>query len=917
MLHIAFQNNVLLPEQEIPVNIMKENAYHIDLPAGRYQVRVSAGDLQDEGDVNVHCILNGMRQIPIWVNDRSINSRVYDAEVKDAGLTLEFFGKYVCLQAILIEKALEDVVENLAVESGKGQDGFYAALRWDIPRGQREELFFHIYKWDVKACTDPERIICHGREYIDKEVSCCRIYRYAVCAANEAGFEGKQCPAKEILVRESAAAPVVLTKFSVEAVTDASVTLTWRNEAGVNEYVLYKKPLWGNPKEIGRVSGLVRSVCLSFEDSDVVTDRPYEYQLEAECDGGISNRLSVTSPVKARERLRQMEALDRGLVAVMTEGGVYLSWRLLAYEYAEGAAFRIYKNHRLLVERTGEQPTNYLDTEGAAEDLYYVTKVYPDGSEEKEPRPEKSGVDRTEKNRGVKPLTAPYLELKLDKPAPYTAPDGNTYEYTANDASAADLDGDGEYEIILKWDCNGKDNSHKGYSGLCLIDAYKLDGTKLWRINMGANIRCGAHYTQFLAYDFDGDGYAEMICKTADGTVDGTGNVIGDGSKDYRNRDGFILEGPEYLSVFDGRTGKVLDTIPYDPPRGNVSDYGDSWGNRVDRFLACAAYLDGVHPSAVMCRGYYDHGRPTNLVAYDLTKDKKLKKRWKFLARWDRNIEYTNQGFHNLAVADVDGDGCDEIVYGACVIDHDGTGLYSTGLGHGDAMHVGRFTADSKGYDYFGIHEDADCPYGIEARDAGTGKVSFGQFTGQDTTRGLTAKIDPRYPGNQMWAMCGDGLYNYQDGKKIADKFPKSINFAIWWDGDLLRELCDHEWFGYETGKSLPRIYKWNWETEEMDTLLAPEECAANNGSKGNPCLQADLFGDWREEVVWRTKDSTALHIYTTTDMTTHRLYTLMHDPVYRLGVAWQNIAYNQPPQTGFYMGPDMKNPPIPKIKLK
>jgi len=259
----------------------------------------------------------------------------------------------------------------------------------------------------------------------------------------------------------------------------------------------------------------------------------------------------------------------------------------------------------------------------------------------------------------------------------------------------------------------------------------------------------------------------------------------------------------------------------------------------------------------------------------------------------------------------VDGDGCDEIVYGACVIDHDGTGLYSTGLEHGDAMHLGRFTPDSVGFDYYGIHEHANCPCGIEARNAGTGEITFGVFTGMDTGRGLTAKIDPRYEGNQMWAFYGAGLYNYKDGVKISDESPKSINFAIWWDGDLLRELLDHDWYGYETCVGIPKIYKWDYINEELDIIFSTDNVLANNGTKGNPCLQASIFGDWREEVVLRGKDSTFLRIYTTTDITTHRFYTFMHDYVYRLGIAWQNTAYNQPPHTSFYIGPDMKEIPV------
>ena len=328
----------------------------------------------------------------------------------------------------------------------------------------------------------------------------------------------------------------------------------------------------------------------------------------------------------------------------------------------------------------------------------------------------------------------------------------------------ADVDGDGEYEIILRWDANGKDNSHKGYTGNVYLDAYKLNGKKLWRIDLGVNIRAGSHYTQFMVYDLNNDGCAELVCKTADGTVDGVGNVIGDKDADYRNKDGFIIEGPEYLTMFRGTDGAAMDTVMYDPPRGNVADWGDSWGNRVDRFLACIAYLDGENPSVIMCRGYYDQGRPTNLVAYDVV-DNKLAKRWAFRADNDQNREYTYQGNHNLGVGDVDGDGRDEIVYGSMAVDHDGKGMYSTGLMHGDCINVGKFSPDTPGLDCFQIHEEADAELGFEAHDPATGEIKWGRFTGRDTTRGLCAKIDPRYRGNQCWVM-DDGLYT-MDGQLI------------------------------------------------------------------------------------------------------------------------------------------------------
>lgn len=578
---------------------------------------------------------------------------------------------------------------------------------------------------------------------------------------------------------------------------------------------------------------------------------------------------------------RQMEKIGRGLVAVKVENGVYVGWRWLGTE-AAATSYHVYRNGQKVNDEPIQQSTNFLDKEGTASSTYAVSAVV-DGVEEK-PSQEVSVWD------------SQYLRIPLQKPEGGVSPDGTAFTYSANDASAADVDGDGEYEIILKWDpSNSHDNAHKGYTGNALMDAYKLDGTRLWRIDLGRNIRAGAHYTQFLVYDFDGDGKAELVCKTADGTIDGTGQVIGDAESDYRNKDGYIIDGAEYLTIFDGMTGKALTTTRYEPPRDNVSDWGDSYGNRVDRFLACVAYLDGVRPSMVMCRGYYTR---TVLAAYNW-RDGKLNKLWTFDSNEPGNEPYAGQGNHSVSVADVDGDGCDEIIYGSCVIDHDGKGVYSTELGHGDAMHVGNLDPSRPGLEVFQVHENPS-DNGVELHDAATGEILWGKPSTKDVGRGLCADIDPRYEGEEYWA---DGsLYNCA-GEQISPNVPSSTNFAIWWDGDLLRELLDKN-----------RIDKWDYQQDQTVNLLKAEGCTSNNGTKSTPCLQADLFGDWREEVVWRSEDSTELRIYTTTDMTEHRIYTLMHDPVYRLGIAWQNVAYNQPPHTSFYLGEGMKALPVPNI---
>nr|WP_282319570.1 rhamnogalacturonan lyase [Paenibacillus amylolyticus] len=579
---------------------------------------------------------------------------------------------------------------------------------------------------------------------------------------------------------------------------------------------------------------------------------------------------------------RQMEYLDRGVVAVKTGTGVFVSWRLLGTE-GSNVSFNVYRDGTKVNPTPITNSTNLQDASGTSSSKYTVRAVV-------------SGTEQAA-SAAASVWGNNYLSVPLSVPAGGTTPDGVAYTYSANDASAGDLDGDGEYELIVKWDpSNSKDNSQSGYTGEVFIDAYKLNGTRLWRISLGKNIRAGAHYTQFMVYDLDGDGKAEVAMKTADGTKDGTGVVIGDASKDYRNSSGYVLSGPEFLTVFNGQTGKALSAVNYEPARGNVSSWGDNYGNRVDRFLAAIAYLDGERPSLVMARGYYTR---TVLVAYNW-RNGQLTKQWTFDSNTSGNSGYAGQGNHNLSVADVDGDGKDEIVYGAMAVDDNGKGLYTTGLHHGDAMHLSDLDPDRPGLEVFQVHETPSNA-GVEFRDAGTGQLIWGVKTTKDIGRGMAADIDPRYKGAEVWA---DGSLYTAKGQKLGTTLPSSTNFGIWWDGDLLRELLDSN-----------RIDKWNYANSTTMNLLTASGVSSNNGTKSTPNLQADLFGDWREEVVWRTNDSSALRIYTTTAVTDKRIYTLMHDPVYRLGVAWQNVAYNQPPHTGFYLGEGMSTPPVPNIR--
>ena len=574
----------------------------------------------------------------------------------------------------------------------------------------------------------------------------------------------------------------------------------------------------------------------------------------------------------------QMENLDRGIVAVKMAGdGVYVGWRLLASDPAS-ISFNVYRGAAKVNDMPVSHSTNFFDSGGTADDTYHVVPVL-------------DGVEQ-QNSKDVNPWSQNYHTIPLQRPANGRTPINATYTYSPNDCSVGDLDGDGEYEIVLKWDpSNAKDNSQSGYTGNVYLDGLEMDGTLLWRIDLGKNIRAGAHYTQFMVYDLDGDNKAELACKTADGTVDGKGNVIGDVDADYRNSSGYVLSGPEFFTIFDGLTGEARVTVNYLPARGSVSSWGDNYGNRVDRFLACVAYLDGLRPSVVMCRGYYTR---TVLVAWDW-RDGQLTNRWIFDSN-DGYPSYAGQGNHNLSVGDVDKDGKDEIVYGSIAIDDDGAGLWNSRLGHGDAMHVSDIDPNRPGLEVWGIHENA--AVGSALLDARTGKVIWG--TGPaDVGRGVSANLVESFEGMESWGGT-NGLRSCTNQR--VGNAPSSANHVIWWDGDLTRELLDGI-----------RISKYSQNGERL--LLQASGCSSNNSTKQNPCLQADLFGDWREEVIFRTSDNSALRVYTTTDTTAYRLPTFMHDRVYREAIAWQNVAYNQPPHTSFFVGasmfiPDSLKPP-------
>lgn len=604
---------------------------------------------------------------------------------------------------------------------------------------------------------------------------------------------------------------------------------------------------------------------------------------------------------------RVMEKLDRGVVAVkLAEDKVYVGWRLLASDQAD-VGFNVYRSAANGgYSKRNKQPitksTNYIDDAvDFRHNTSYIIKAVVGGKE--------TGAIRPFVLAANVPVQQ-YLSIPLQIPAGGEV-EGSKYTYTANDASVGDLDGDGAYEIVLKWDpTNAKNPPQTGFTGNTILDAYTMNGVLVWRIDLGKNIRSGAAYTQFMVADYDGDGKAELMCKTADGTIDGRGKVIGDATKDWRtygdtmgNMYGKVASGPEYITVFDGMTGAALATENYIPDRYPLDGWGGIGGNggndntasRSDRFTACIAYLDGKLPSAVFVRGWY--GRSV-LAAWDY-RNGKLTKRWVFDSALPKWKGYSGMGNHNLSVADVDGDGKDEICIGAMTVNDDGQGLYTTGLRHGDAMHLTDLDPSRPGLEVFGIHEsegktEALMTPGVAMFDAKTGEIIWSLAPGVDVGRGVAADIDPRYPGFENWG--GPGGLRDVTGKTISNKTPSSTNFLVWWDDDLTRELLDKN-----------RIDKWDWKNEKTINLLTAESCTANNGTKATPALSADLFGDWREEVMWRTTDNKELRIYTTTTPSTKRFVTFMQDPQYRNSIAWQNTSYNQLPHPGFYFGEGMK----------
>lgn len=633
---------------------------------------------------------------------------------------------------------------------------------------------------------------------------------------------------------------------------------------------------------------------------------------------------------------RQMEKLDRGLIAIKTDGGVYLSWRLFDSEdnifgsADKNMSFNVYRDGKKISEVATK--TNYVDSTVGTN--YSVAPVI-------------NGVEG-EKCDAVTVYNNSYFDIPLSKPDDETIydPSGNelaTYSFFPADCSTGDVDGDGEYEIIVKWTSSERDVGSPGdpaYSGTVHLAAYKLDGTKLWNndIELGKNVYSSAHTVQFLVYDFDGDGKSEVMCQTSLGSKDGQGKYVSNAAQtdeeikaitdeenstaDYRGY-GRITEGKEFLTVFNGETGVAMDTINLPTTRGseNGVDYGDNFGNRSNRFVSDVAYLDGEKPYAICLRGYYfgRNGKQRTSIAGISWDGTALSPTYRFDTQkgqegyYDGAYQYVGNGNHNCTVADVDNDGKDEFITGALCMevndDNEFRPKWCTYLQHGDALHIGNYDPTHTGFEFFTVHEDSGTnslsgnditlDFGMSVIDAETGNIMFHEGASDDTGRGVMANVGA---GGyyQIWsaknsARQSNGGTDFTTATSLTGRNTPSMNFRIFWDGDLYDNLLNGA-----------NITDWNGRNMSNIFSAGNYDCVSINGTKANPSLQADLFGDWREEVVYPTSDGTALRVFSTTDTTDYKIKTLMQDPVYRSGVAAEQTAYNQPPHVGFYMGKEV-----------
>ena len=540
-----------------------------------------------------------------------------------------------------------------------------------------------------------------------------------------------------------------------------------------------------------------------------------------------------------------VEKLDRGLFALEREdGSVFLSWRLLDTD-SDDIAFKVKRRSSESAAETYDltrswpcMPTNFIDLRPDRGNTF-IYELY----------------ETSKKNWPVEIKKLGEVEIKLTgRPEPYLSiPLDGDYDF--QQVGVADLDGDGTFEYVIKQpNFNADPYQHPGYwkpsTTTYKIEAYRLDGTMMWRYDMGWSIEAGIWYSPWIVYDVDGDGRAEVYCKAGEG--------------DPRDEKGLVQTGPEYLVKLDGQTGKVISRTTW-LPRDGYPSY-----NYYCRNFLTVAYLDGNTPALIMQRG-----------TYNLIRTKALDKDFNQIWLWESTQEkekYHGQGSHGLITADIDADGRDELVIGAAVLDDNGKGLWTLEMGHPDVCYVADIDPSNLSLEVFYGFETRQENDGICVVDAQTGRKLWAhkEPTRHIHAQGMAADVLADSPGMEVYAGERDlkqrWLYSSK-GKLIEFTETGTLSpRALWWDADPQKEVI------------ISGAIR-DWGGQAMQPI------------QGGVIAVVDCLGDYREEVITSLKGE--LRIYSTTLPSDDRHFCLMQDRQYRLGVVAQTMGYYYPAQLG------------------